>query len=421
MSRKRTIVTTGALAVGALVAVSAFGATAANADPTPAGFRTYAAVGSDTIQDLYNGLSNGYGTKAAVASSIASYDATGSATVTTKSGATALNRPNGSGAGRQALSAAWNPTNHHWTAQTADVTASSIDIARSSGLPAAALRVSGSSIGGASDNLTSVPLARDAVSLATKGFTANFTTGALQAIYGAPAHVDGTFTQSTVAGHHTVGDITRGTGSTDEPALVTAVSSAAPGANTITGTQQLNVYLPQLGSGTRQFFENALGNTANTAPAWVNQTVEENHGNALTTTGDVVPFSAGQYIAQNNGVVATTGLTGVSVNKIDGLAPTAGTGTALTPGALYGSTTSAPTGAVGVFNRDTYTVVPSIKIEAQRQNSAGTLVTNTGRDATLATLVTTTLPNATAITDFGFLKIGYSNDSTKWINSSWEN
>jgi hypothetical protein len=436
MSKKSKLVVGGTVALGALVATVAFGGSAANADPSPTGFRTYAAVGSDTIQDVYNGLSNGYsvsGTaKPAVASSIASYNATGSpATVTTKSGATALTRPNGSGAGRAALSAALNPSNHHWTGQTADVTPNSIDIARSSGQPAAGFLVSGSAVDGPSDNLTSVPLARDAVSVATKGFTFNgstgFTAGALEAIYGAPAHADGTFTQSTVSGHHTVGDVMRNTASaTAEPVLVTGVSLGA-GANTVTSTQQLNVFLPQNGSGTRQFFTGALGDTANTAATWVNQSIEENTGSALTATGDIAPFSAAQYVAQERGVVANTGLTGVNLNAIGGKVAITGTGTSTTANtnvstSLYGDPTVVPNGAIGTFSRDTYSVVSSLKIDTQRRaTTGGTLTTNPSRDATLSTLVTSTLPNATAITDFGFLKIGYSATTSDWLTSSYEN
>ncbi|MFE1441513.1 hypothetical protein [Streptomyces sp. NPDC058739] len=74
----------------------------ASADPSgPPQYRQLAGVGSDTTQDVMNGLANAItigGQKV-----IGSYDATGSASITTKATGCTLARPNGSGAGRTAL------------------------------------------------------------------------------------------------------------------------------------------------------------------------------------------------------------------------------------------------------------------------------------------------------------------------------
>jgi len=411
----------GVLAAGAVVFVSSFGTIAANADPS--GSYTYVAVGSDTIQDLYNSFS---------AQSIGSWNATipgqngdaglGSTIVPVNgqnpTNTAAIGRPNGSGDGRKALSAAWNPSNHTWsqtvtkttgaTTTTYTVPTDSIDIGRSSGKPATLVAA-----GASNDNLTSVPLARDAVAVATDGFSFNFTEPELQAIYGAPnttaspTSASGTYTQ--VSGKFTVGDITH-TGT--EPVLVTGVNAAGTAA---TSTVQLNVLLPQASSGTRQFFQNALGNTANTTATWVNANNEENHADALTATGDIIPFSAAQFISQYNGVVTDTGVKASTFNldSIGGNAPVTISGSTATPGALFGSVSTVPNGAVGTFNRDVYSVVPTQVI-----TPTGTPTTY---DTAIKTLVTSTLPNLSNITNYGFEKLSYSGTSTDWLHSPFEN
>jgi len=82
-------------------------------DPTPPPYRALVGVGSDTIEGVMNAMSNAIkvdGTKI-----IASYDATGSAEITTKDPATnpdcTFARPNGSSGGRQALADSINAGN----------------------------------------------------------------------------------------------------------------------------------------------------------------------------------------------------------------------------------------------------------------------------------------------------------------------
>ncbi len=80
----------------------AMAATPAVADPpTATDYRILAGVGSDTTQDAVNGL----GAAIESAATVASWDARGTSTIKTKATGCQFNRPNGSGAGRQALRA----------------------------------------------------------------------------------------------------------------------------------------------------------------------------------------------------------------------------------------------------------------------------------------------------------------------------
>ncbi|MEN3609117.1 hypothetical protein AAH979_06155 [Plantactinospora sp. ZYX-F-223] len=94
-----------AAAVGAALVAAvgvAAGAGPAAADPNPVtDYRTLAGVGSDTTQDVLNGL--GEAITVGGQKVIASWDARGTATVKTKATACELARPNGSSAGRTAL------------------------------------------------------------------------------------------------------------------------------------------------------------------------------------------------------------------------------------------------------------------------------------------------------------------------------
>lgn len=428
----------GTASAAAIIGTGAFGVAAANADPTSSP-RTYVAVGSDTIQSIYDGFTNGYTigltSHTAVAPNVASYDATGTSPLTgIKTGAVPLTRPNGSGAGRAALSAAWSPISSDWSGQVdsglADihfVTPGSVDIARSSGKPNAA-HTTGVTVGdiNGSDNLTSIPLARDAVDVVTKNISGpnqtavntaldvdsvpGFSTVQLQAIWGEgldPDVAGGNYIQSGIPGIFTVGDIVRGNGGNDEPSLVTDVDENGD----ITGSVTFHVYLPQSQSGTRQFFLGALGDSGNTASSWVDASVEENTASDLAATNAIAPFSVGQDIAQTDGAATDTGVSALTLYNLNGLAPLSSGA----PGALYGSTSTPPAGGTGVFSRDVYSVIRSKAAE-----SLGG--TNPAFDSTLTTLVSSTLPgDATAIGDYGFLTIGYSATTADWIHSSWEN
>jgi hypothetical protein len=93
-----------AIAVGFATALAVtLAAPPALADPPAGDYRVFAGVGSDTTQEPLNGFGEvvlSGGNKV-----IASYDATGTATIKTRAAGCQFNRPNGSGNGRLALRA----------------------------------------------------------------------------------------------------------------------------------------------------------------------------------------------------------------------------------------------------------------------------------------------------------------------------
>lgn len=102
----------------AALAVTAAGGSIAFADPAgPPQYRPLSGVGSDTTQDVMNGLAAAITVNGQKV--IGSYDATGSANVTTKDPAVNANctmaRPNGSGAGRAALLTSSRRATAVWT------------------------------------------------------------------------------------------------------------------------------------------------------------------------------------------------------------------------------------------------------------------------------------------------------------------
>ncbi|MEU2431016.1 hypothetical protein ABZ611_16160 [Streptomyces sp. NPDC007861] len=256
-SVKRVGVVLGAAALG----VGVLGAPA-QADPT--GFRPVVAVGSDTTQEVMNGIS-------AAGSLIGSYDATGSATIDTRSAAgvcDSVARPNGSSAGISAL--------------VADIAAGTncIDAARSSRGPKDT----------STNDLSWVKLAKDAVTVAVRTDSGlinhSFTKAQLQSIYQC---------STTVINVPGVGNIT------------------------------LNPLLPQAGSGTRAYWATEMGINDVTPPSCVKDTnggqpVQEHDGRALLNQGDLMPMSIAAYIAQVNGV-SPDRLGAADVRPIGGVAP----------------------------------------------------------------------------------------------------
>ncbi|WP_330175786.1 hypothetical protein OG875_21140 [Streptomyces sp. NBC_01498] len=152
------VVGAAALALGALAAP-------ASADPAPnsngtPNYRVLAGVGSDTTQDVFNGL----GTSINSGSLVASYNATGSTTIKTRATNCVIPRPNGSSAGINALRNA------------VDNNTGCLDFARSS------RGVSNSS----TTDLTFIPFGKDAVTFAVRGNSAlpkALTTAQLTSIY----------------------------------------------------------------------------------------------------------------------------------------------------------------------------------------------------------------------------------------------
>ncbi|MGW1561078.1 substrate-binding domain-containing protein [Streptomyces sp. NPDC002144] len=234
-SRLRLGAGVGALALGLGAAVAA----PAHADPSSAtDYRQLAGVGSDTTQDVMNALgdaiTNGNGKV------IASWNATGSSTVKTKSAGCSITRPDGSGAGITALNTAL------------DGSTGCVDFARSSRGPSDT----------STTDLTFIPYAKDAVSwskLSGSALPDNLMTAQLKAIY--------------------------------ECSLTSL--------NGVT----LTPILPQSSSGTRAFFLNSIGVATPGSCVTTNSGIQENDGSVVDSAGDIFPYSVAQYTAQESLVV----------------------------------------------------------------------------------------------------------------------
>ncbi|ALV42493.1 hypothetical protein AU252_16180 [Pseudarthrobacter sulfonivorans] len=363
----------GAICVTAL-ALGLISSASASAEPTTPD-RPLAAVGSDTIQDVWNALTN-----AGPIRTVASYDAFGTpATIVTKTGVTAFTRPNGSGAGVKALSASLNPLNHVYKDSANNsftLKRNDVDIARSSSSPSVA-----------GTDLTFLPFARDAMTVAVKDSTntpLNLTTQQIANIFSC-----------------TAGDGVTIDGTTGKPVI---------------GTMTFTPKLPQAASGTRAFFVKAIGVTPNTTciPD-VEQNYPENNGAALINDGDIIAFSAAQWIAQKNGAMANTTAAGQVLANIDGLKAIdpATAAPALAPGDLYGNAAVAPASGKGIFARDTYNVVSS---STQTSKLIYSLV--------LSNAVTTnlkTIGSKVIINKFGFKTLSYVGDWTMGKKSGYTN
>ncbi|MCW2540156.1 MAG: hypothetical protein JWN95_1881 [Frankiales bacterium] len=244
-NRKASLLACIAISAGVIAALQSG---TAQADPPAGTFGQLAGVGSDTTQGVMNGLATAIG-----GGTVASYDAVGSATISTKSGTTCtITRPNGSGPGVDALVASNAASNN------------CVDFARSS---------SDNRSSYAGKGLTYIPFAQDAVAYAVRsdsGVSKKLTTANLKSIY-------------------------------------TCALPAATQAN-------FKPMLPKSGSGTRKFFLQSLGLTDTATYTTDNPCVsqvdgsgnpfEENTGTLLTDPKQLVPYSIAVYQSQVNGTVA---------------------------------------------------------------------------------------------------------------------
>lgn len=261
---KKTKVRLGAL-VAAVAVITVFGGVAAQADPSAGTYKTLSGVGSDTIQDVENGL-------ATAIPAIGSYDATGSATIQTKSSGPSFQRPNGSGAGQNALSASLDGSLFSTGVGTATESISNqVDYARSSSGPSTSLP---------GTDLTFIPFALDAVTYAVNAasdFPRDIPLGTAAQMTQTPKPFTLRNIYNCLVTHYTDGD-----------------------GNSIL----IRPLLPQQGSGTRKFWLQTLGITDGASlPGCVtdlSNSVEEHNGTFLTGPGDIAPFSVAQWIAQGN-------------------------------------------------------------------------------------------------------------------------
>jgi len=260
---KKSKLRVGAVACLAIAGL-AFGAFSASADPAAGTYKALNGVGSDTIQDVMNGL-------ATAIPSVGSYDATGTATIKTTASGNTFTRPNGSGAGQKALSASANNTGTRTYPATGgvDITGQ-VDFARSSSGPASA---------SPGTDLTFIPFARDAVTFAVNSssdFPRNIALGSASQDATSPAPF-------------TLRNIYR-----------CAVTTFADlGGDPVT----IRPLLPQSGSGTRTFWLGTLGLTEAQVTGCASDlggTIQEHDGSKIKGAGDIVPFSVAQYLSQSN-------------------------------------------------------------------------------------------------------------------------
>jgi hypothetical protein len=447
-SLRRVAVTSVAVAV--LSAVGA-GVAFANSPDDPSG-KLINGWGSNTTQDVYNGFTTGFTfngttyTPSSFADTVGSWDATNPTTgaindpVTPVAGGDTFERPDGSGDGRNALSAAWSTTDNSWVSSvsgdTNTLTASAtlrheeITFSRSSSLPG----YSEWTNAGVANDLTFLPQAIDAVGVAeaingNANAVDNLNTAALTAVY-----TGGTYTQTS--GKHTVGDVEESGG---YPFLVTAVNSLT-GAATLT---QVVPVLPEASSGTRSFFLNAIAGTSFSASIVANETgsaaQEENNPSAdlsvtnvnaalandspaytvPTNSVEIVPMSGAALIEEYHGLSSITVPSNVSFPTINGDTLVSGTGdsavigtlqSAATPDITYDSTLT------GNFDRYVWGVVPSSVVVTNDPSGEGAL--QTWLDQTLESTA-----NQAVWTDYGFKPIStsISDDSSDWITTEFTN
>lgn len=289
---KKYIAATAAFGVAATLLATV--PTAAHAEPVA----TFAAVGSDTLQDAMNALANGTNISGSSVRSTAgtatfgNYDATGSANIQTKSGGVLFGRPNGSGDGHKALSrsvvAAGNP--NVYTSGTAgsiqgvDIRGQ-VDIARSSSAPS-------NNPGGP---LRVVPFGRDALSYAYNGDPAvlgNLTQQQLKEIF--------------------EGDLT------------------------MIGSTPVSPVIPQPGSGSRSDWMSKIGTASNGSDLKPGIRIGQEHDSHDLAAGEIMPMSVAQWVSQNTGA----GINRIGPNvrigsPIAGVEATTGTGTATAPNQAF--------------------------------------------------------------------------------------
>ena len=295
--------------LGAAALAIAATATPAAADPNPVtDYRILAGAGSDTTQDVTNHLGAVIGGANKV---IASWDARGSATIKTKSAGCTFNRPNGSGAGRQALRASEGESGGVF--QGANVLGC-VDFARSSAYGGTSPSTTG--------NYTYITMGVDAMT-----YTIN-------------QNSDLPETMTNVQLQRIFKCLT----------------------NNINGTP-VKPLLIQSGSGSRSFWltkmsmtETEIANGDYPCLESLNNTIQEHDGRVLAGHNDyVLPFSVGQFIAQgNNG----TTVGGVTIDLEDRRGP-ALLGNVAVSGVVHPPRIGGNLNINFPFNRDVYNVVPT--------------------------------------------------------------
>jgi len=258
--------------VAAFAAAALAIGTAAPAYADPSGVKTLNGSGSDTTQDVMGGV-------ASVVTSLGNWDAVPAGSNITVDGVT-FNRPIGSTAGIRALSKSLQGI-AYGNAIAPAITAPILPVGTLEWARASALRSDSGT------QLTYIPFARDAVTIAFNA-SSDFPKDVNLGFAGQPTS---TFTLRNIY-------------------LGTVTSFLDSAGNSIT----IRPLLPQVNSGTRQYWVSVLGTTepaltAGTKATDLGNTVQEHDGRFLTTDGDIVPFSVGQWLAQSNYSTLPTAVT----------------------------------------------------------------------------------------------------------------
>jgi ABC-type phosphate transport system substrate-binding protein len=339
----RTLRVRGAIAVGigaiGLTGVLIAQTTPAIADPTV----TLVAVGSDTIEDVYNQFALDAG-----GNLLGSYNATNPVTnavheiITPVDGTAGVNcsfaRPDGSTEGVDSLRLAINPATTNGGGAVAPVAEQGcVDIARSSSGPTS------QGLESTTGPIVYIPFALDALAGATGPTTCtpatlcpSFTADEINATTGVVTQVPNTTpvpTAITTAGDFTLTDLENMYDSGD--AVTEGGVTYWPLDSTVTkpaGAVTIDLYIPQPGSGTRSFWASTLGFSNTSPPAWdndviqggalagTNSLVEENDGTAYATDPNAFgPFSIAQWISQSKG--HDDRRHDVVVNALNGISP----------------------------------------------------------------------------------------------------
>ena len=314
----------GALALGMAVlgftGLALAQTTPAMADPTA----TLVAVGSDTIQDVYNQFALDL-----TGNLLGSYNATNPVTnaahevITPVDGSATANcsfaRANGSTEGVSDLRLAINPGSTNASPAPAPVAQQGcVDIARSSSGPTAS--INGVNLQSNTGPVVYVPFALDAVGTSAGPANAascptfdpcpafNVTEPS-----GTVVSVTPVSTAITTADAFTFGDL-QTLYNLCKPVTEGGVTYDPTG--TIAGDTKIDLYIPQAGSGTRNFFAGQIGFSPTTPPSCVHDTivggvlssanpavpVEEHDGTAVSSDPNGFgPFSIAQWISQRNG------------------------------------------------------------------------------------------------------------------------
>ncbi len=382
-----------ALAAGLALTALGAGLMTGSASADPAQYNALIGVGSDTTQDVMNALagrSNGIlftplkSSDATGGTQVISFDATaasagaGDNCITTKTGAPSFTRPNGSSAGRRALSRAIDGTKYG-SAECGGVK----DVA---GLVTFARSSSGPSSGDTGTALTYIPFGRDGLSFAY--YRKN----------GAP-----------------VTTLTR--------AQLTSLFTNGP--QTIDGVRIVPCGI-QTSSGTFQFWNTVTTATTtqeNTATTLCNGLVsdpltggraQESDGNDLKNRGDalaalagetnsqvVIGFSAGAFVSKSNGLANPVPPAGVGIGSISdngsGVnlgSPVTGTAPNLAPSSTFFSDS--------VFGRRVFNVFPSAVITGPGNADLKSIFVDTDPSAT-NTAVICNAPYTATVASLGFL------------------